>query len=86
MCNVLFSHLQQLIFYGYGAKYCRNLLMSEYRSGFINEITENIEYNQTYFSFLKKGDIDEVIRLASSQPKLKKLIKRSMALIQKFIR
>ena len=60
--------------------------MSEYKCGFINEITENIEYNQTYFSFLKKGDIDEVIRLASSQPKLKKLIKSSVTLIQKFVR
>lgn len=63
MCNVLHSQIIQMLVYGYPYSDVKDFFDKEVASGFVDEITKDIDYQLDYYPLLKEKDIDGIIAL-----------------------
>lgn len=85
MCNVTFSHLVQLMRFGYGRNTAKDFLQSEIDCGFVREITTGIEYYSLTLELLKELKIEKLLDLAEKEANSKKwlrwIVKRIASII-----
>lgn len=67
MCNIIFSHLVQLIRFGYGRNEAKKFLEGEIANDFVREITQGIEYSPLKFHLLKNLRTEELLNLAEKE-------------------
>lgn len=67
MCNVIFSHLVQIIRFGYGRNEAKEFLEGEIANDFVREITQGIEYSPLKFNLLKDLRTEELLNLAEKE-------------------
>ncbi len=61
MCNVLHSQIIQMLVYDYPYNEVKAFFDQEVESGFVDEITKNIDYRLAYYPFLERKDLDGII-------------------------
>ena len=83
MCNVLHSQIIQMLVYGYPYSDVKDFFAQEVASGFVDEITKDVDYRLDYYPLLKKKDIDGIIALDKEvvrKGKITKMVKHLLNL------
>ena len=75
MCNVLCSHLIQMYRFNKSEQEIYLFIEEEKRSGFLDEIIDEVEYNTNSFLFLKNRDIDNLLQYCKEMAEKKKLLR-----------
>lgn len=75
MCNILCSHLIQMFKYKIEEKNVKYFVLRELESGFIDEITNGVEYSKQSFSYLKNKDIEQLLLCCKRMANEKKVQK-----------
>lgn len=75
MCNVLCSHLSQLYRFNKSEEDIKSFIEEEYQTGFVYEITNEVEYKSQSFMLLKNRKIDELLKYCKAKAGEKKLLK-----------
>lgn len=78
MCNVLHGQIIQMLVYGYSHSDVKDFFAQEVASGFVDEITKDVDYRLDYYPLLKKKDIDGIIALDKDvvrKGKISKIVK-----------
>ncbi len=86
MCNVFCSHLIQMYRFNKGEQEINLFIEEEKQSGFLNEITDEIEYNTNSFLFLKNRDIDNLLEYCREMAGKKKLLRTILRLVFPLLR
>ena len=75
MCNIFCSHLIQMYRFNKSEQEINLFVEEEKQSGFLDEITNEVEYNTNSFLFLKNGDIDNLLEYCREVAERKKLLR-----------
>lgn len=75
MCNVFCSHLIQMYRYNKSEKEINFFIKEEEQSGFLDEITNGVEYNNISFHHLKNRDIDNLLGYCKNVAREKRLLR-----------
>ena len=85
MCNVLHSQIIQMLVYDYPYSDVKEFFYKEVASGFVDEITKDIDYRLDYYPLLKKKDIDGIIALDKNVVRKGKITKIIKNFLNKFL-
>ena len=85
MCNVLHSQIIQMLVYDYPYSDVKEFFYKEVASGFVDEITKDIDYRLDYYPLLKKKDIDGIIALDKNVVRKGKITKILKNFLNKFL-
>ena len=85
MCNVLHSQIIQMLVYGYPYSDVKDFFAEEVASGFVDEITKDVDYRLDYYPLLKKKDIDGIIALDKEVVRKGKITKIVKHLLNKLL-
>lgn len=81
MCNVLHSQIVQMLVYNYPYNEVKAFFDREVASGFVDEITKDVDYRLDYYPFLKRKDLDGIIatdRNAIRKGRIMKYVKMAL--------
>lgn len=76
MCNVLYTNIVQMILYNMSEAEIVKFIKTEIENGYVDEITDGVEYKRAYFPFLKNKEIDGLLQIAHKEAEHKKLLYR----------
>ena len=85
MCNVLYSQIIQMLVYNIPYGKVKAFFDGEVASGFIDEITQNIDYKLAYYPFLKRKDLDGIIETIKKDIRKKRFMKHVKRLLNKIL-
>ena len=77
MANILYSHLVQMYRYGKSDQECRDFLLKEVDSGFIDELVSGMNYSESNFkSLLEHAQYDKFLDYCKSESQKKKTLRK----------
>lgn len=86
MCNVFCSNLIQMYRFNKSDREIRAFLEREQQSGFLDELTNGVEYDKFSFTLLKNREIDNLLKYCRKMAKEKRLLRAVFRLMFPLLR